>query len=157
MFCLSQIKNYIITGLVNNFFYEPCNRVTSSLQKRNHHKCLLLSRTKRVLAVSDIIIRWNKIDFVESASNLSVIFNGRLTWSNYINVIVGKVYGVLRNLWAVIDLTPFTIRMRLAKTYLIPVVLYGFMFTGFHWTVVFTHKHSPNLTSRGLDFAARIS
>ena len=38
MFCLSQIKNYIITGLVSNFFYAPCKRVTSSLQKRNHHK-----------------------------------------------------------------------------------------------------------------------
>ena len=38
MFCPSQIKNYIITGLVSNFFKAPCNRVTSSLQKRNHHK-----------------------------------------------------------------------------------------------------------------------
>ena len=38
MFCPSQIKNYILTGLVSNFFYAPCNRVTFSLQKRNHHK-----------------------------------------------------------------------------------------------------------------------
>ena len=36
--CPSHIKNYIITGLVSNFFYTPCNRVTSFLQKRNHHK-----------------------------------------------------------------------------------------------------------------------
>ena len=42
VFCLSQIKNYIITGLVSNFFYAPCNRVTSSLQKRNHHKSIIL-------------------------------------------------------------------------------------------------------------------
>ena len=41
MFCPSHIKNYIITGLVSNFVYAaPCERVTSSLQKRNHHKCL---------------------------------------------------------------------------------------------------------------------
>ena len=58
----------------------------------------------------DIIVRVNNFDFVESASNLSVIFN----WSNHINVIVGKVYGILRNLWAVIDLTPFAIRVQLA-------------------------------------------
>ena len=48
----------------------------------------------------DIIIRGKKIDFVESVFNLGVIFNGWLTWSNHINVIVGKVYGMLRNLWA---------------------------------------------------------
>ena len=38
MLCPSQIKNDIITGLVSNFFNAPCKRVTSSLQKRNHHK-----------------------------------------------------------------------------------------------------------------------
>ena len=38
VFCPFQIKNYIITGLVSNFFNAPCNRVTSSLQNRNHHK-----------------------------------------------------------------------------------------------------------------------
>ena len=81
-------------------------------------KCLLLSRTKRAFDVSNIIIRGNKIDFVESASNLGDIFNGRLTWSNHINVIVGKVYGMLRNLWAVIDVTPFVIRMQLTKTFI---------------------------------------
>ena len=40
-------------------------------------------------------------------------------------IIVEKVYGMLRNLWAVIDSTPFVIRMQLAKTFLIPVLLYG--------------------------------
>ena len=38
---------------------------------------------------------------------------------------MGKVYGMIRNLWLVIDSTPFTIRMQLAKTFLIPVLLYG--------------------------------
>ena len=36
-----------------------------------------------------------------------------------------KVYGVLRNLWAVIDSTPFAIWMQLAKTFLIPVLAYN--------------------------------
>ena len=67
------------------------------------------------------VIRGNKIGFVEWASNLGIIFNGRLTWSNHTNVIVGKVYVMFRNLWAVID----SIRMQLAKTFLIPVILYG--------------------------------
>ena len=106
------------------FFNVPCKRVTYYLQKRKHHKSLWLSRTKRAFDVPDIIIRSNKIDFVESASNLGDIFNGWLTWSNHINVIVGKVHGMLRNLWPVIDSTPFTKRMELAKTFLIPVLLY---------------------------------
>ena len=38
---------------------------------------------------------------------------------------MGRVYGMLRNLWAVIDSTPFTIRMQLAKMFLIAVLLYG--------------------------------
>ena len=38
MFCPSQRKNYIITGLDRNFFNAPCKRVTSSLQKRKHCK-----------------------------------------------------------------------------------------------------------------------
>ena len=38
---------------------------------------------------------------------------------------VGKIYGMLRNLWVVKCSTPFKIRMLLAKTYLIPVLLYG--------------------------------
>ena len=37
VFCASQIKNYIITGLVSNFFNAPCKRMTFSLQKRKHH------------------------------------------------------------------------------------------------------------------------
>ena len=72
----------------------------------------------------DIIIKRNKIDFVESASNVGIIFNGRLTWSNHSNVIISKVYGMFRKLRAVINSTPFAIRMQLAKTFLIPILLY---------------------------------
>ena len=38
MFCPSERKNCIITGLVSKFFHAPCKRVTSSLQKRKHQK-----------------------------------------------------------------------------------------------------------------------
>ena len=68
-------------------------------------------------------IRSNKIDFVKPATNLSIVFNDRLSWPNYISVVVGRIYSMLRNLWAVINSTSFAIRMQLAKTYLIPVLL----------------------------------
>ena len=85
----------------------------------------LLSRTNKPFVVPDIIITGNKIDFVESASNLGIVFNGRLTWYNIIYVIVDKVYGMLRNLWAIIYSSPFAIRMQLGKTFSIPILLYG--------------------------------
>ena len=53
-------------------------------------KRILLSRTERSFDVPDIIIRGNKIDFIESASNLGVIFIDRLTRSNNFNIIMRK-------------------------------------------------------------------
>ena len=94
-----------------------------------------------------IIIRWNKIDFVESATNLWIVFNGRLTRHNRIDVIVLKVYSMLRNLSTVIISIPFAITLELAKTYLIPVLLCG--------SEIFTNcgtdvKCKPNLTYKNL-------
>ena len=37
---------------------------------------------------------------------------------------MGKAYGMLRNLWAVIDSIPFAIHMQLAQTFVIPILLY---------------------------------
>lgn len=89
-------------------------------------KCIYFSRRKTVLP-TDITLQFNnaRIEFVRTTVNLGITFNGQLTWSNHINVSVGKVYGMLRNLWAVKATTPFEIRMLLAKSYLIPVLLYG--------------------------------
>ena len=57
-------------------------------------------------------------------TNLGIVFNGRLSRSNHIRVVVGRIYSMLRNLWIVIDSTPLVIRMELAETYLITVLLY---------------------------------
>ena len=56
-----------------------------------------------------------------------MVFNNRLSWSSHVSVIVGRNYSMLRNLWAVIDTTPFAIHMQLAKNYLIPVLFYAFL------------------------------
>ena len=76
------------------------------------------------LLLKEISINGNKIDFVGPATNLGIVFNNRLSWSNHITVIVGRTYSRLQSLWAVIDSSPFAIRMKLAKTYLISVLLY---------------------------------
>ena len=69
--------------------------------------------------MTNIIIKGNKLDFIELATNLGIIFNGRLTWSNYINVVIGRVYGMLRNL---------------SKTYPISILLYEFEFFTNYYT-----------------------
>ena len=70
-------------------------------------------------------IKGNKIDFVESLPNLGIVLKDKLSWSSHINDVVGRFYSMLRNLWAIIDSTPFAIRIQFAKTYLIPMLLYG--------------------------------
>lgn len=72
-----------------------------------------------------IVINNSKIEIVETAKNLGVIFNKHLNWSNHINAVCGKTYAMLRNLWMTQYYTPLHIRMLLAKTYLLPTLLYG--------------------------------
>lgn len=94
----------------------------------NPMKTKLMTISKRPIIVhEEFYIKINNSDIVcvQTSRNLGLIFNSRLTWTNHINGTVGKVYGMLRNLWAVRISTPFQIRMLLAKSYLIPTLLYG--------------------------------
>lgn len=89
-------------------------------------KSIVISKSRTTFNPDvEIKINTDVIGFVNSSKNLGVIFNDKLTWSDHISVVVGRVYGMLRNLWAVKYSTPLEIRMLLAKTYLIPVLLYG--------------------------------
>lgn len=65
------------------------------------------------------------IEYVDTAKNLGIIFNRTLTWNNHISSKIGKVYGMLRSLWITQYFTPLRIRTLIAKTYLIPTLLYG--------------------------------
>jgi len=66
-----------------------------------------------------------EIELVQKAKNLGIVFNNRLTFSDHVNLTVAKTYGMLRNLWATQHFTPQNIRLLLAKTYLLPKLLYG--------------------------------
>lgn len=89
-------------------------------------KCLLIHR-KSINRTFDINIMLNsdKIGLVSSARNLGIIFNDTLTWTNHVNHIVGNTYNKLRTLWTTFSFTPLHIRLLLAKTYLMPSLLYG--------------------------------
>lgn len=73
----------------------------------------------------DITINGQVIQVVSSVKNLGVLFNESLTWNNHINSIVGSTYNKLRTLWTSQSFTPLKIRQLLAKTYLMPSLLYG--------------------------------
>ena len=104
-------------------FWAQCNGLSLNPNKT---KCLVISRTKCNIPVS-IRLKLQNIDIeiVDKARNLGITFNNRLTWTEHISKKIGVTYGMLRTLWQTQSFTPVKIRMLLAKTYLIPTVLYG--------------------------------
>lgn len=89
-------------------------------------KCLLIHKRRQNPSIDrSLVLGASTIEVVESAKNLGVVFNKYLTWSDHVYATTGRVYGMLRNLWCSQWFTPFTIRMLLAKTYLVPTLLYG--------------------------------
>lgn len=89
-------------------------------------KCIVIhNRSQNPVISSDIKINDQKIDIINSAKNLGVLFNNTLTWKNHINLVIGQTYSKLRILWSTQFLLPLNIRILLAKTYLIPGLLYG--------------------------------
>lgn len=117
--CIDDINN----DLLNIYTWASSNHLTINPTKS---KCILISNNKvNKESLPPIHINNSVIEFVLNATNLGVIFNERLNWTNHIQRNIAKTYGMLRNLWAVQNSTPLNIRMLLAKTYLVPVLLYG--------------------------------
>lgn len=89
-------------------------------------KCLVISKKSvKPVVLNDLLINGQKICIVPTSKNLGIIFNSTLTWSNHINSIVAQAYIKLRSLWATQSFTPLNIRLLLAKSYVIPALLYG--------------------------------
>lgn len=89
-------------------------------------KCLVISRTPIDTSYfPQIRLNSEPIEFVDSAKNLGITFSKTLKWNDHIRLTIGKVYGGLRMLWATQRITPLRTRMILAKTLLIPVLLFG--------------------------------
>jgi len=66
-----------------------------------------------------------EIELVQKAKNLGITFNSKLSFDDHINVTVAKTYGMLRSLCATQQYTPQKVRLLLAKTYLLPKLMYG--------------------------------
>lgn len=88
--------------------------------------CLVIGRRKiDTNGIRNVRIGNDVIGFVEQAKNLGVYFNRTLTWDTHVNIAVGKVYGILRRLWATRYLIPVETKLMVAKTIILPSLLYG--------------------------------
>jgi len=65
------------------------------------------------------------ISYVTKAKNLGIIVNSKLTCTDNVNFMIGKVYGALRGLRESAQYTPLEVRLRLAKQLIMPIFMYS--------------------------------
>ncbi|XP_075149680.1 uncharacterized protein LOC142223709 [Haematobia irritans] len=116
--CVRKINSDLVK--INN--WAEVNKLCINPRKS---KCIYIRKSDVDDNIQGLYIDNTLIDYTSSTMNLGICFNEKLTWSNHITKVSGKVHAMLRNLWAVQQSTPLDIRMLLAKTYLIPTLLYG--------------------------------
>ena len=94
----------------------------------NPHKsqCLVIYKKKiNTENLPKITIDQTNINYVQNAKNLGIVFNKTLSWEDHINQAIGKIYCLLRSLWDSQTFLPKSARMLIAKTHLVPTLLYG--------------------------------
>jgi len=117
--CVNRINDEL--NAINN--YATTNGLCINPSKS---KCIIISKRRTLhTQVPEITIGNQRINLVDSAKNLGIIFNANLTWDTHINHAIGRVYSLLRPLWLTQSYTPQHIRMLIAKTCLLPTLLYG--------------------------------
>lgn len=120
---ITSCVNDLNTDLDSIFLWASANGLRLN---PNKSKCLIIcKKSVKIESQIDIFLGGTKIDIVSSVRNLGVIFNNTLTWSDHINRSCGRVYCMLRSLWTTQYYTPLKIRLLLAKTYILPTLLYS--------------------------------
>ena len=125
--CKRDQLNFNI-GLVNNDLKNILDWASGNGLALNPIKSrsIIISRLHDNLSELPIITLNNTaIEIVNKVKNLGLTFNNKLTWNDHINQTIGRVYAMLRCLWVTQSYTPLNIRMLLAKSYLLPTLLYG--------------------------------
>lgn len=89
-------------------------------------KCVVISRQPITLP-EDIPVKISDslVNIVCTARNLGVVFDNKLSWSDHIKSVIGRSQALLRNLYVLQKYTPIKIRLLLAKSFLVPTLLYG--------------------------------
>lgn len=117
--CVSKIN--IDLDLINNWALK--NGLCLNPKKS---KCMAIyKKSIDISFLPKVELNGSSIEYVDKAKNLGITINKTLSWNDHINGVVGRVYGMLRTLWKSQSFTPLNIRLLLAKTYLVPTLLYG--------------------------------
>lgn len=118
-YCIQNIN----MDLKSVFDWAKGNGLTLNPNKSN---ALVLYKAKYdTNNLPNIHLNGTIIKYVESVKNLGIIFNSTLSWNNHINNICGKVYGIMRSVWSTQYFTPQKIKLLIAKTFILPTLLYG--------------------------------
>jgi len=89
-------------------------------------QCIIISKHTVDYSLFPVLkLNGDDLNYVETAKNLGITFDQKLSWNNHICKTIGKVYGMLRALWVTQHLTPIPVRILLVKTYLLPTLCYG--------------------------------
>lgn len=89
-------------------------------------KCIVIHKKSiQPIITGKIILDSQSISVVSRVKNLGVVFNNNLSWSDHVNSLVAQTYSKLRSLWITQSFTPLNVRLTLAKTYLIPALIFG--------------------------------
>lgn len=89
-------------------------------------KCLPICRKQLEESMDiNITLGESRIAIETKSKNLGIVFNNKLSWADHIRQTSGRVYNMLRSLWLSQSFTPIKIRMLLAKTYLVPTLMFG--------------------------------
>ncbi|XP_075157983.1 uncharacterized protein LOC142231250 [Haematobia irritans] len=113
---------------INEDLERVCIWAASNSLTLNPHKskCMIITNKRRnITNYNPVLLRGQAIEVVNRSKNLGIIFNNNLSWSDHISSAAGKVFGMLRTLYHSQSFTPIHIRILLAKSYLLPILLYG--------------------------------
>lgn len=131
----AQIRLSCKLGMIENGVYllnKDLDRILRWSEANNlrlnptKSKCLVVYKNKLDLSYfPPLHIGNQEIVYVEKTKNLGIWFNSTLSWDYHIQLVIGKVYGCLRSLSFTKLYTPQNIRLRLAKTLIIPLITYG--------------------------------
>lgn len=109
---LDRVYNWALT---NKLYLNP-----------KKSKCIIISNKPKLIRInSPVLIGNQQIELVSSSKNLGITLNDTLTWNNHVAAATGKIFGMTRTLYVSQFYTPKHIRLLLAKTYLMPSLLYG--------------------------------
>lgn len=106
--CSTDYNTYDLAQLINYDLERLSKWSSSNLLPINSTKtkAMFISRRQIRATLPDLVINGDKIDYVDKACNLGVIFQSNLEWDCQINAQCGKIYAGLRHLRLTANMLP---------------------------------------------------